>query len=133
MRSIRCLSVAHLCAAPFLPNSFRSSGVSRNIRAFPDLVLPLAPSLESFSMESPFDCQYNSITLVVNRLVPVSQVAPNSTPPPCGSGHPGSQEGQWPHRRHRIMLQWQHIYVVMATWRRIMSEILEAIFRTRAL
>jgi len=31
------------------------------------------------------------------------------------------------------MLQWQHIYVVMATWRRAINEILEAIFRRRAI
>src|SRR6266849_31474 len=31
------------------------------------------------------------------------------------------------------MLQWQHLYVVMATWRWAMSEILEAIFRRRAI
>src|SRR6267142_1596537 len=31
------------------------------------------------------------------------------------------------------MLQWQHMYVVMATWRRAMNEILKAIFRRRAI
>ena len=31
------------------------------------------------------------------------------------------------------MLQWQHIYVVMATLKRAMSEVLEAIFRRRAI